>query len=613
MDTSPISYRVADFLKQHPPFQAMDDADLLELAARGRVKFHEANEFILWQGEPHKSHVFVIQQGVVTLWDETDGRLALRDVCGAGDLLGVERFIGAPHSLQSARSTTDVVIYAFPATDFEELVLKDPYARRFIEAYETVASDFQSTHDTRDLQDVFLHHVIGRKPLESCSDATTVREAAASMLATGSGAIPVIDGDRRVHGAVTVNDVLTWVAAGAGDANQPISALGLTPPPVIGSAASVTDGVLAILETDAAGLAVTSDGSSSGDLQAFMTSRDLGRVFGDQPIAILREIRRATTTGQLRDLNHRARALAHQYLTSPVSVDWLARVTFLTDINIVKRLITLVAEDVPSACWCFCGASGRRESLTRHAPRLVLIGEDEGRLPELERVYERVSEALTECDYMARVDVPFDRPFHVASKAEWRARYQQWVGDPVRTEMYLARPLFDLRPVHGRESLWHDVGAAVAGAIDREFLHVLANDCLASLPPLTFFQDAVVDETGEQSTVFQLEQSALRPLVDVGRVFGMAANKVLGASTRERFASARTLLPEHESIFREAAETLRILLWQQARIGIGQGTDGSELPPALLSRHDRHVLKGGFRSILRLIEFTGNLAWLEAI
>ena len=148
MDTSPISYRVADFLKQHPPFQAMDDADLLELAARGRVKFHEANEFILWQGEPHKSHVFVIQQGVVTLWDETDGRLALRDVCGAGDLLGVERFVGAPHSLQSARSTTDVVIYAFPAPDFEELVLKDPYARRFIEAYETVASDFQSTHDT---------------------------------------------------------------------------------------------------------------------------------------------------------------------------------------------------------------------------------------------------------------------------------------------------------------------------------------------------------------------------------------------------------------------------------------------------------------------------------
>ena len=78
------------------------------------------------------------------------------------------------------------------------------------------------------------------------------------------------------------------------------------------------------------------------------------------------------------------------------------------------------------------------------------------------------------------------------------------------------------------------------------FLHVLANDCLASLPPLTFFQDAVVEKSGEQTTVFRLEHSALRPLVDVGRVFGMAARKVLGTSTLERFALARTLLPEHE-------------------------------------------------------------------
>ena len=40
---------------------------------------------------------------------------------------------------------------------------------------------------------------------------------------------------------------------------------------------------------------------------------------------------------------------------------------------------------------------------------------------------------------------------------------------------------------------------------------------------------------------------------------------------------------------------------------------GAELPPALLSRHDRHVLKGGFRSILRLIEYTADWKWLEAL
>ena len=433
------------------------------------------------------------------------------------------------------------------------------------------------------------------------------------MLTTGSDAIAVVDGENRAQGVVTVNSVLAWVAAGAGNAEQPIAGPLWSVPPAVGWAASVIDGVLAIAEADADALAVTSDGSSSGQLHALVTSRDFARVFGDQPISILREIRLAANTEELRELNHRARAFALQHLTSAASVDWLARFVSLTDMNIVKRIIALAGGELSSACWCFCGASGRAESLTRHAPQLVLIAEDESGRPELQQRYERVSEALTACDYLARVDMTFDRSFYVASRAEWQTRCEQWLRDPVRTQMYLARPLFDLRPVHGRESLWHDVEATVVGAVDRDLLYVLANDCLASLPPLTFFQDAVVEESGEQTTVFRLEQSALQPLVDVGRVFGMAAKKVFGTSTLERFACARTLLPEHESIFREASETLRILLWQQARIGIGQGTSGSELPPVLLSRHDRHVLRSGFCSILRLLEFTGNSPWFATL
>ena len=73
------------------------------------------------------------------------------------------------------------------------------------------------------------------------------------------------------------------------------------------------------------------------------------------------------------------------------------------------------------------------------------------------------------------------------------------------------------------------------------------------------------------------------------------------------------MLPEHDAIFREAADTLRIVLWQQGRVGISQGTSGAELPPALLSRHDRQVLKSGFRSILRLLEFTADREWLDAL
>ncbi len=76
---------------------------------------------------------------------------------------------------------------------------------------------------------------------------------------------------------------------------------------------------------------------------------------------------------------------------------------------------------------------------------------------------------------------------------------------------------------------------------------------------------------------------------------------------------ARRLRPQHESIFREAADTLRIVLWLQGRIGIRQGTDGAELSPSLLTRHDRQVLKSGFRVIHRLIELTSDWEWLDTV
>ena len=224
---------------------------------------------------------------------------------------------------------------------------------------------------------------------------------------------------------------------------------------------------------------------------------------------------------------------------------------------------------------------------------------------------QQVLDALLECGYLPRLELPFDAAFYAASAGEWNTRYRDWVRDPVRQETYRARSLFDLRAVYGRQSLWHDVNAAITEAVGPKFVHVLANDCLAMLPPLTFFENAVVDSFGEQETTFRLEDSALRPLVDVGRVFALAARDAVGRSTLERFAIARALLPEQDAIFREAADTLRIVLWQQGRVGISQGTRGAELPAALLSRHDRQVLKSGFRSILQLLEFTADLEWLR--
>jgi CBS domain-containing protein len=613
VETAVISYRVADFLKKYPPFNAIEETDLLGLAARGRVRFHEPNEYILWQGEPHRQHVFVIQQGTVTLWDETGDRTELRDVRGVGDMLGVERYCDAPHCLYTARSETDVVIYAFPATDFDELVFRYSHATQYVAAEGRVTPDYQPATGRRGPQDTYLHSVVGRKPLSMCRGDDSIALVAQRFLDSQSQAMAVVDEIGRARGMLTAEAVLSWVASGGGDArHQSIETLLENPPTVVAPDALVTDGVIAMSGAAVPALAMTTDGTPDGRLQAIVTASDLAVAFGEQPATLLRDIRLAGHLRELRELNQRARALTLEYLTGAPAVEWLARLTHLIDAAIVRRVLALIGLDPVPGCWCFCGSSGRGESLTRLAPHLLVVLADDDDEAGARGAYDRVLEALGECDYLPR-QLTFENAFHVATIQEWLARYRGWIRDPVMQQMSRARTLFDLRPVDGRRPLWQQIDATVVGQVDRDFLQVLAHDCLTTLPPLTFYQDAVVDSGGEHVSTFQLERSALRPLVDVGRVFAMAAGKLMGRSTVERFAIARALLPEHERIFREAADTFRVALWQQGRVGISLGTSGVDLPPKLLSRHDRHVLKAGFRSILRLLEFTADRAWLKRL
>jgi CBS domain-containing protein len=613
VETAAISYRVADFLKRHPPFNAIDDADLLELAARGRVRFYEPNQYILWQGEPHRLQLFVIQQGTVSLWDETDDAARLRDVRGAGDMLGVERYNDAPSCLCSVRAESDVVVYAFPQDGFDACVMKYPSAAQYVAAEGRVTADYQPTGEHRAAQQTFLHGLVGTRAPETCSPETTIREAVRQILNTSCDALAVVDATKRIRGVVTIDSLLHWLAHGEGAVSQPVGHTVTRLPTVVAPDTSVADAVLAMEAAQVGALAITANAAADGVLQAIVTTRDLGLLFGEQPSTIIRAIRAARTTAELRALNRRARAFTLEHLTDANAVEWLARLAHIVDVAIVSRVLALAGLEQGAVCWCMTGAAGRGESLTAIAPPLVAIAADAAACAAASQRYRRVADLLVECDFLPEPESSFDPVFYVATVDQWQARYRGWIQDPVRQQMYLARTLFDSRAIGGDRSLWTSVESAVTGAVDRDFVHVLANDCLANLPPLTFYQDAVIDRGGERHAMFQLGHSALQPLVDVGRVFGIAGGMTLGRSTLERFAVARTLLPADEAIFREAADAMRVMLWQQGRVGIGQWTSGTELPPAVLSRHDRHLLKGGFRAILRLIEFTGDRDWIDRL
>ena len=603
METAAISYRVADFLKQHPPFDVVEEPDLLQLAKQGRVRFYERHQYILAQGSS-RVQVLVIQQGTVLLWDERGNEGKLLDVRGPGDLLGVDQLHETPSHPFAARSVSDVLVYAFPVTDFNALLEKYPSAKEYALAYSSGRKRYKIKQG-QDPENLTLSELAIEKILPTCRPNTSIRAASEVLFHSGSDVLVVRGAEQRQPYTLRAEAFLEWIARGEMDSEKPVASLQGNPAVRASNATTVADAVLAMADSNSDAIEIDSD--------RFITARDIRQTFGDDPLELLRTIAHAGDVRSIRELNIRARKMALRHLNAESSAEWLAGFTSRVDIGILRRIVASVAPESAAGCWCLCGSSGRGEHLTNSSLDVVFIGRDQDHASSCRSAFERLTEGFQECGYLAVGEKPFEPSFYVADVAEWNERYRDWITDPILKKFYQARPLFDLRPFAGDESLFLAIQTAARRSLNREFLHVIANDCLSTIPPLTFFKNAVVDEVGEETAVFKLEDDALRPVVDVGRVFGLAAGSVFRTSTIERFQLASALLPDKASIFEEAVDTLRILLWQQGRAGIRQGNSGSEISPALLDPYHRQLLKRGFRSILRLIEFTGDLEWLKRL
>ena len=135
MKTSSINYRVADFLRQHPPFQFVEEERLLQLAENGRVKFHQSDEEIFQKGSTRRPFVYVIQQGSVELLDDNGHGEQLRDILGEGDFLGAGCVLGLNIHVHTARTKSDVLVYALPAAEFVALAENNPPVSRYLDAY----------------------------------------------------------------------------------------------------------------------------------------------------------------------------------------------------------------------------------------------------------------------------------------------------------------------------------------------------------------------------------------------------------------------------------------------------------------------------------------------
>ncbi len=476
MRSSSIYYRVADFLKGFPPFSFIGEEDLLRLAGSGRVKFHESGEYVYWQGSKPGRFIFVIQQGTLKLVDESRQAEALQDVLGEGDIIGAEGLAGKSGYQYSAKTTSDVIIYALPAAEFEELTEKHPKFARYVESHFSVkpadttgkSADGASggPKGTRLPIDFLASRML------TCDGDTPLEEAVELMTRLGRNTIVVTN---EGVPAGYLNDT-SFRRLVTGDVGEAASLAAVMAPSVAtvtaNTVATVTANAVAAplpllpdtlpphsyaMEMLRGGCSAAGITGPGGALKAVVTESDLTLLGVSNLPQLGHEIRCSRTMAELGELRRLVLLFASRSLTDPSAVEWVSEAFSELNRLIVSRTIELTegaADGQPGAnrCWVFFGAAARGELLTGAMPDVGIIHED-GDGEAACKLVEQVFVALRQCGYHSLDDAvtPGDQGA-CRSLAEWKDSYSRWISDPVLSGLYAGLRFFELAPVRGGAS-----------------------------------------------------------------------------------------------------------------------------------------------------------------
>lgn len=617
MRAASISYRVADFLVRHPPFEWMEEAELVALAETGRVRFHEASEVLHEAGEERRADFAVIQQGTVELLDDQD---ALRDLLGPGDIVGIGT---SEQHRYCARTASDVLMYVFPQAALRPLLDRHPRARRYLETVFSLAGEdrtgsVEALGSSGLWLDQPLPPELANCKASICLPEDRVRDVAVRMTEQGLSAVTIVDELGRPQGLVNDADFRAGVATGRVGADDAIGKLldvvSDVPDPIPGGK-QLGEYWQRMLRTGASALPVTDDRNESGAVVGVVTQDDLTIRYGRDPLVPILRIGRARSLDQVRLLRTASEAAIEGLLGDRGGARWAVEAAGALDVACCRRIIRRAEADLAGApeqtkrCWVLLGAAGRRERFGAMPLGLGLVwtGPNEARV-RMDRLADRVGADLSEIGFhlaLHMLPTMGGVPTH-GTLDEWKQAYDGWVKDPIGTGMYESLGFFDVLYVDGDTTLESELLGHLRRAIatDEAFLPLLANDSMAHLPPLTFFLGQVVDKAGERSELLHLENCAVRPLTDMARVFAFHAGNEEDGDTASRLRLAAARLPEHAELFRRSADAVELALRERARAAYASEEDRPEVRPESLLKVDRELLKSCFRTILDLLEYT---------
>lgn len=599
---------VQHFLAENAPYAQLPAESRALLTRSAEIRYCKRGSVILRCGESNDL-CWVIRSGAVDITDENGVLLDRRE---AGRSFGYSTILGENRNRYSMIAVEDSLLITITRADFLAVAEKDASFTRFFSSQSTrmraAAEQVRNNDGSQSLRaqlgDFMTTQPATLHPTESIQSAARVmRDKNVSSL--------VIATDEDICGIVTDRDLRSKVVADDVDVTMPVSGIMTLNPITATTTTPAFEAMMIMAEHGIHHLPVRDITQSHKPLVGIVSSPDIMRLLRNDPIYITADISRRSSAEELSEVFARSKDVAARFVERSARPEEVSALLSHSADAVARRLLSLAEEELgpPPVPYAFVvvGSQGRKELGFASDQDNALILSNAFK-PEEHGEYftvlaNRVCQGLALAgQVLCPGDMMASNPQWRLTESEWISTFTSWITAPEPEALMFAQTFFDMRLVHGDESLYSNVRAS---ALDqarsaRRFHAHLATVASRREPPLGFFRGFVVERGGDYAHTLDIKKGGIHAIVQMARLYALTCGAdALG--TRQRLNAAASLGAVSEKgahDLLDAFDVLNTIAFDHQATDLRVGNAPSyHVDPEQLGKMDREHVRDAFHII----------------
>ena len=623
-----IAENIADFLKEHSPFNHLTFEELTKIATSIRVVNLQKKKVLFQVNDILHDSFYVVASGVINLSVIADAEEILLNKCNPGDILGLRPFFAKNNYMMTAKAREESIVYAIPIVVFRPFVANNSEVLNFL--LESFAVNTRNPKDKENLIGKLIYDNVfyadqqsEMQYFQSLSYNTTplkttltaiAKDVAQLMTESLINNIVVCDNNFPL-GIITDTDMRSKIATGRYPITVSVDKIMSSPVITVVENVSLAEAQLLMLKHNVTHLCVTQDGTDKSALKGIISEHDLIVAQANNPGVLIKEVKRCQSPKEIKQIRDRLTDLIQTSISKNIPLSHVFNIASEINLAIIKRSVELSILELGSPparfAWLSIGSQGRKEQLLLTDQDSILIFEDVAtdKYREVKDYFLKLGKKTTAI--LEKIGYELCPNGHMGSNAlwcksltDWIKQYDSWMNTPGENSNDLSSIFFDYEITFGERKIEDAIGDVVFKNAKNNtlFFDFLGNDTLRKNSPLTFFKKFHLEEEGPNKDKFDIKTRALMPLIDGARLFALNFEIRGINNTFQRFKQLSIIDAKHAEIYLNCAEAFLTLSKFRTIEGLKNDNSGQFINLEELSKIDREKLKNALIPMRELEE-----------